>query len=239
MIRISYDFHIHSCLSPCGDNESTPANIVGMAALIGLDAIAICDHNSCLNVPAAISAGKEYGVTILPGMELTTSEEVHVLCYFPKLENALSFNEYVDKNSLFIENNPDYFGEQLIYNENDENCGIVERLLPAASEISFDEVFDLMKEYDGLMVPAHINKSSTSMLSNLGFIPPESKFTAAEIQTVDQISMLREEYPYLNSCHILTSSDAHYLKDIHEPIHFLHVEENTPEAIISALYTKL
>ena len=95
MQPLSYDLHIHTCLSPCGDNDMTPANIVGMAALKGLDAIAITDHNSSLNCPAAMKLGEAYGVLVIPGMELTTEEEAHVVCLFPALENALAFSEYV------------------------------------------------------------------------------------------------------------------------------------------------
>ena len=93
MINLSYDLHLHSCLSPCGDNDMTPANIVGMAALLGLDAIAVTDHNSCKNCPAVLAAAKEYGVLAVPGMEINTSEEVHAVCLFPRLEAAMDFDQ--------------------------------------------------------------------------------------------------------------------------------------------------
>ncbi|MBQ6621675.1 MAG: phosphoesterase [Mogibacterium sp.] len=235
MQRITYDMHIHSCLSPCGDNESTPANIVGMAALIGLDAIAIADHNSCKNLPAAAKIAEEYGVILVPAMELTTMEEVHVLCYFHTVEKALEFSAYVEENSMYIENKVEFFGDQLIYDENDELVGTEPRLLHTASDFSFDDIYDILKPFDGLMVPAHINKATTSVLSNLGWIPEDSRFTAAEIQTVDKITELREQYPYLQKCHILSSSDAHYLQDIQEPIRYLHVEERSVDGILASL----
>ena len=109
MINLSYDFHIHTCLSPCGDNDMTPANIIGMAALKGLDAVAITDHNSALNCEAAMKCGECYGVLIIPGMELTTEEEAHVVCLFPALENALAFSSYVYERLLPIKNKPDIF----------------------------------------------------------------------------------------------------------------------------------
>jgi PHP family Zn ribbon phosphoesterase len=235
MERLTYDLHIHSCLSPCGDNESTPANIVGMAAVTGLDAIAVTDHNSCLNLPAVMKMAEAFGVIAVPGMELTTSEEVHVLCYFRTLGSALEFSSYVEKHSMYIENKPDFFGEQLIYNEDDEIIGEEKRLLHTASDISFDEVAEILKPFGGLMVPAHINKGTTSVLSNLGFLPEDSTFTAVEIQTVDRIDELRSKYPYLQKCHILSSSDAHYLRDIQEPVRILHVEEKSVDGIIDAL----
>lgn len=235
MERLSYDMHIHTCLSPCGDNNSTPANVVGMAALAGLDVIAICDHNTCKNLPAAMACGEAYGVIVIPGMELTTSEDVHVLCYFYTLEDALAFGEYVEQNHMRIPNKPDYFGDQLIMNEDDEEIGIIDWFLPAASNISFDDVADALKPYNGLMVPAHINKSSTSVLANLGFLPIDSNFTTCEIQTIDKIGELRDQHAYLKKCHILSSSDAHQLEDIHEAEFFLHAEERSVKAILDYL----
>ena len=95
MIPLYYDLHIHSCLSPCGDDDMTPANIAGMAAVKGLDVIALTDHNSCKNCPAILKHGEEYGITVIQGMELTTSEEVHVVCLFPALGDAMAFDGYV------------------------------------------------------------------------------------------------------------------------------------------------
>jgi hypothetical protein len=235
MKRLTYDLHIHSCLSPCGDNDNTPANIVGMAVVAGLDAIAIADHNSCRNLPAARKLADVYGIILVPAMELTTMEEVHVLCYFPTVEQSLDFSRYVEEHSMYVENNPELFGDQLIYNEDDELVGHEDRLLHTASDISFDEIYDILKPFGGVMVPAHINKATTSVLSNLGFFPEDSRFTAAEIQTFDRIGELKEQYPYLRKCHILTSSDAHYLKDIQGPIRYLHVEECSCAGIIDSI----
>lgn len=235
MKRITYDLHIHSCLSPCGSDDSTPANIVGMAIVAGLDAISITDHNSCLNVSAAMELGEAYGVTVIPGMELTTSEEVHVLCYFKELEKAMAFNRYVSENTPAIQNKPEFFGHQPVVDSDDNVIREENQLLTVASNISFDYVQRILNDYDGLMVPAHINKATTSLLSNLGMLPENPDFTAVEIQATDKIPELTENYPYLQKCHILTSSDAHYLKDIQDPVHVLHAEENTAESIVDAL----
>ena len=120
MIPLYYDLHIHSCLSPCGDDDMTPGNIVGMAAVKGLDVIALTDHNSCKNCPAAMYHGKEYGVTVIPGMELCTAEEVHVVCLFPSLEDAMAFDAYVYGHMLPVKNKEHIFGKQQIINEKDE-----------------------------------------------------------------------------------------------------------------------
>lgn len=235
--QVTYDLHLHSCLSPCGDDEMTPANIAGMAAVKELDVVALTDHNTCKNCPAFLRAAEAYGVTALPGMELTTSEEVHVVCLFERLEDALRFDEYVYAHLLDIKNNEEIFGKQLIMNEDDEVLGRVEKLLINATDIAFDEVYDLMEEYHGVMIPAHLDKSTTSLLSNLGFIPPDSKFKVAELKNIKSLHSLREVHPYLKDCMILTDSDAHYLPDIHEPQYFLLVPELSPAGVIAALKT--
>lgn len=238
MYRISYDFHLHSCLSPCGDDDMTPGNIVGMATLIGLDAIALTDHNSCKNCPAFLQYAKEAGLLAIPGMELTTMEEVHVLCLFPTLEQAMSFDSYVEKHIMPIPNRPEYFGNQILVDNSDQPCGNVDTLLISATDISFNEVYDLVTSYGGIMIPAHLDKSSTSLLSNLGFIPPDSRFTAAEVKDIAGIEPLKKQHPYLEHCHFLCSSDAHALTSIQEAVHILHVEEKTVEGILNSIVKK-
>ena len=197
MVRLSYDLHIHSCLSPCGDDDMLPSNIVGMAALKELDVIAVTDHNSCLNCPAVMKLAEAYGVTAIPGMELTTAEEVHVVCLFPTLEKALEFSEYVYSKLLPFPNDETVFGKQQIVDEDDNVVGKVENLLINATDIYFYELYDLLKEYDGLMIPAHVDKSANSLLSNLGFIPPDSRFKTAEIKHIGFMEDILEKNPYL------------------------------------------
>ena len=235
MIPLYYDLHLHSCLSPCGDDDMTPANIVGMAAVKGLDVIALTDHNSCKNCPAAMKHGEEYGVTVIPGMELTTSEEVHVVCLFPELNDALDFDQYVYERILPIKNKKNIFGEQQIMNELDQVIEVEERLLISATSISFDEVFELVKSYHGIAYPAHIDKSTTSLLSNLGFVPPDSSFTCAEITTYDHLHQIQKEHPYFLRCNIISSSDAHYLQDIHEPNYQLYARSRQIPDILDSL----
>lgn len=235
MIPLFYDLHIHSCLSPCGDDDMTPANLVGMAALKGLDVIALTDHNSCKNCPAAVKHGEAYGVTVIPGMELTTAEEVHVVCLFPDLEAALAFDDYVYGHILPIKNREEVFGRQQIMNEQDQVTGTVDKLLISATDISFDEVFSLAASYRGLAYPAHIDKSSTSLLSNLGFVPPDSTFTCAEINDYKHLHQIQKEHPYFLGCHIIHCSDAHYLQDIHEPYCQINAESKKISHILDSL----
>ncbi|MEF2765045.1 MAG: PHP domain-containing protein [Mediterraneibacter sp.] len=217
MIPLFYDLHIHSCLSPCGDDDMTPANIAGMAAVKGLDVIALTDHNSCRNCPAAIYHGEKHGVTVIPGMELTTREEVHVICLFPTLENALAFDSLVYKELMPFPNREDIFGKQQIMDQTDRVIGTVENLLINATSIPFDDVFSLTASYGGIAYPAHVDKASNSLLSNLGFVPPDSTFACAEFHDFENLHRIKKEHPYFEGCRAICCSDAHYLEDILEP----------------------
>lgn len=237
MIPLTYDLHIHSCLSPCGDEDMTPANLVGMAAVKGLDVIALTDHNSCKNCPAALYHGEQYGVTVIPGMELTTQEEVHVICLFPDLEDAMAFDRYVSGKLAPVLNREDIFGRQLILDETDAVIGVEERLLINATSISFDEVFPLAEAYHGIAYPAHVDKHSSSLLSNLGFVPPDSSFRCAELHDLKHLHQIQREHPYFKNCTILCSSDAHYLGDIHEPYYQIYAKSRSKADIIHHLGT--
>lgn len=235
MIPLYYDLHIHSCLSPCGDDDMTPANIAGMAAVKGLDVIALTDHNSCKNCPAILKHGEEYGITVIPGMELTTAEEVHVVCLFPALGDAMAFDGYVYEHLLPIKNREDIFGKQQIMDADDQVTGNVERLLIGATDISFDQIFGLVESYRGIAYPAHIDKSTTSLLSNLGFVPPDSSFTCAEISTFEHLHQIQKEHPYFLQCKMLSSSDAHYLEDIREPDYQIYAKSRAAKDILEGL----
>ncbi len=235
MIPLHYDLHLHSCLSPCGDNESTPGNIVGMAFIKQLDVIALTDHNTCKNCKAAMAIGEQYGVTVIPGMELTTAEEVHVVCLFHNLEDAMAFDAYVEKRILPIPNNPKAFGDQFICDENDEVVGTFPTLLISATDISFDKVDDVLKEFNGVMIPAHIDKNSFSLTSNLGFVPPGSTFKCFELADMSNLHILQNENPYLKTCNVITDSDAHYIEKINEAVNTLYAKSNTIDDILDAL----
>ena len=235
MNSYSYDLHIHSCLSPCGDNSMTPAAIAGIAALNGLEIAALTDHSTAKNCPAFIKAAEFYGICGIAGMELTTAEEVHVVCLFPSLDAAMDFDCYVHDRLPRVDNNEKIFGEQLVCDEDDNILSREPYLLINATSITFDEVYDLVDSRGGVMIPAHLDKSTTSLISNLGFIPPDSRFVCAEIKNISKAAELISAHPYLDSCRILTSSDAHYPGDIAQRINFLHASDCTPAAVIEAL----
>lgn len=233
-MKIYYDFHIHSCLSPCGDDDMTPCNLVNMAQLAGLTALALCDHNTCGNCAAAAAVAKELGLTFLPGMELCTAEEAHVVCLFPTLEAAQAFEEIVAPSLPPIKNRPEIFGHQYLYDSEDRLIGSHETLLTPASSISVDNVFSMVRSLGGTAFPAHIDRPSYSITASLGDLPPLG-FSAVEISKDGDVTSLKKRYTEIGEKPILLNSDAHYLEDIQEAGPYLELPDDHPETIIAAL----
>lgn len=237
-MNLKYDFHLHSCLSPCGDNDMTPYNLVNMAKLLGYDIIALTDHNACLNCPAALKAGEEAGITVVPGMELCTSEEIHAVCLFPDLKNALEFSDYVKSTMPPVKNDASIFGEQLIMDSTDRIIGNEEILLTAASGISIDDAVKEVSRFGGAVFPAHLDRASYSVLSVLGFMYPEMGFEAAEFTHKAYIPQYEEKHPLLKEMKKLRNSDAHYLENMVEPSVEIDLPECSAEAVVSYLNSK-
>lgn len=232
MIKAFYDFHIHSCLSPCGDMDMTPNNIVNMAKLLGLDVIALTDHNTCRNCPAAVQAGKEAGLCVVPGMELSTSEDIHMVCLFENCEQALKFSDYVRENSPHIENRADIYGRQVCMNEKDEETGEEDDLLIMASNISIENAYEIVKDFGGICYPAHIDRDSYSVTAVLGDLTPECNHGVAEISFDADENKLRALYS-LEGVTLVQSSDAHYLENMKEACNTLELDEISASAVIN------
>ena len=229
-MKVYCDLHIHSCLSPCGDDEMTPWNLTGMARVKGLDVIALTDHNSALNVPDAIAAGAEYGVQVIPGMEITSREEVHILAYFRTLDGALSAGEEVYAHLPDIMNNSELFGNQLIMRDGDTPSGVLDKLLIAATDLGVDEVCALIRAHNGIPVPAHINRGNNGMIGALGLMPFLPKHPVVEVSP--QVPC--PEYA-VRGRYQLHSSDAHRLEDIQERVFALEAGEATAGAVLRAI----
>ncbi len=230
MNRFYYDLHTHSCLSPCADNDNTPFNLVGMAAISGIDILALTDHNTAKNCPAFFRAAEQYGVTAVAGMELTTSEEIHVVCLFEQLENALLFDKEIDSRRVKIKNRVDIFGEQLIIGDCDQVIGSDEFLLSNATTVSLDEVPGLVEKYGGVCYPAHIDRQSNSIITVLGTIPETPEFNCFEIHEPENIPVFREKYNLKNK-KIIISSDAHYLEGIKDKENYFLLDADKKDAV--------
>jgi len=227
-MKFYYDLHIHSDLSPCGNHDMTPNNIVNMAYIKGLNIISVTDHNTVKNFPAIREIGENLGIEVIPGIEVTTREEVHVLCYFKNYIDAEKFGNIIYESLPDIKNNTLIFGDQNIYNSDDEITGSLSKLLINASKYTIDEIYYMAHEHNGIMVPAHINKKSNSILGVLGFIPFNLKIDFVEIfSKADIDERLIKKY------YILKNSDAHQLIDISESVN--SIELNAIEGIYEFL----
>ena len=232
-MKCYYDFHIHSALSPCSDNDMTPNNIVNMAYLKGLNAIAITDHNSTKNVRAAIKIGKELGITVIAGMEIETKEEVHILSLFPTVELAEKAEKIIRANLPKIMNKENIFGEHIIIDENDNIVGKEEQMLITATSLSINDVFSLVRNCGGVAIPAHIDRHSYSILSNLGFIPDELNISTIEIsKKTEDVEEYLKNLSFAQKYLVIRNSDAHYLGDISEKINYIEVDNNSIQEIL-------
>lgn len=234
-MKYAVDLHIHSALSPCADKDMTPNNIVNMAVLKGLDAIAVTDHNSAANLQAISICAQKCGLVFIPGMEVETSEEIHIVCLMPDLERMSRFHDAVRQAMPRLDNRPDIFGRQLIMDENDNIVGEEQMMLLTASRLTVDDVIGLARKLDGAAIPAHVDRSSYSIISNIGFVPEEFGIRYLEISRDCDESMFRSMHPELDRYQFVRSSDAHYLGDILERENMLELDELSPEAIIRRL----
>lgn len=236
------DLHIHSCLSPCADDDMTPNNIVNMALIKGLGIIAITDHNSAGNVKAVMEVGEQSGLLVVPGMELCTSEEIHLVCLFPDYEKAFSFERHVYENLPPMANREDIFGAQIIMDSRDNEIGRESRLLSGACGLDMETSLKLVRSLDGVVIPSHVNRQSFSILNTLGSIPPEYGFKYLEYSkhkgTVPlclQIERFIEQNPGLGSYSFISSSDAHFLGDILEQEVSLDLPKKSIQGLLSVL----
>lgn len=223
-MEFAVDFHIHSALSPCGDEDMTPGNIVNMSLLKELDIIAVTDHNSCANLPAVMELAKENGLMVIPGMEVQSKEEVHIVCLFKRLESAMKFAEIVYNSLPDIRNNEDVFGRQLIFNSKDEIIGKEDRMLLSSTILSVNDIFVLVRGLGGICIPAHVDRPGFSIIANLGFIPPNLKVKTVEISKKTNPEAVFKKYPMLSKYQYIVSSDAHYLQDISEREFFVELD---------------
>jgi len=234
-MKVAVDLHIHSALSPCADNDMTPNNIVNMALLKGLDIIAVTDHNSAQNFHAVSKCGTQNGILVVAGMEVETSEEVHLITLFPGLRQALLMQEMVHAALPDLENREDVFGQQAVMDENDNIVCYCKRLLLTATALSMEDVFYAVNNLNGVVIPAHIDRESYSVISNLGLIPEELDIRYLEVSKGCDAEEYRKKNSRLKDYSFIKSSDAHNLGDILERESFIELEEISTECLISAL----
>lgn len=228
-----YDLHLHSCLSPCGSDEMTPANLAAMCALAGLQIVALTDHNTCGNCASFCRAAQLHGLTVLSGMELCTQEEIHVVCLFPDPEQAEGFSREIARHLPPIRNDPTRFGRQLRMDDEDGVLGEESAFLAGSTDIPLAQVPKLVSAWGGAAFPSHIDRPSFSLLGVLGLWDPDLGFTAAELSHHCPPELARR--PDLAGLQLLTNSDAHYLDQVWGAEYTLDLPECSPQAVIQEL----
>ena len=231
MKKIRADLHLHTCLSPCGDNQMQPTAIIEQAKKVGLDMIGICDHNSAENVSAVMKAGKREGLAVIPGIEITSQEEVHILGFFNTEQDLMHIQDIIYQN-LTSQNDEQAFGPQLVVDEFGNVVGKNPRLLIGATNLTVDKIIEMIHQWAGLAIASHVDRQRFSLIGQLGFIPKGLKLDAVEVSTPLAAG---QKYGYP----VITSSDAHFLEDIGKSYTCFMIEDVSVDEIKKALHNEM
>ncbi len=224
MNRYFYDLHLHSCLSPCAEDDMTPANIAGMGSLCGLQLMALTDHNSCGNCRAFLQACRQYGIVGVPGMELTTAEEIHLVCLFPDLEQAEAFDRAVQTKRFPIRNKPAVFGNQYYMDAEDKVLGEEPNLLIPATRLDLEAGTALALAHGGAAFPAHIDRPSNGIIGILGNLPERPFFPTLELNDAANRESYARQYG-LENRRLLCSSDSHRLESMRDASNWIELDD--------------
>jgi hypothetical protein len=232
--KFKADLHIHTCLSPCSDWDMSPKKIIQRGLDIGLDVIAICDHNTAENAGAVMKEGEILGLSVLPGMEVCSKEEVHILALFNELDKTLAMQDYIYAN-LKGENQPEVFGHQVVANENDEVIGENPRLLIGATQLGLNDIVEKTHRLGGISLSSHVDRIGYGIIGQLGFIPPDLEIDGVEVSHRVKLETARDEVPGIGKFPCVAGSDAHFLDDIGKTSTVFTIAEPTIEEIRQAL----
>ncbi len=235
MNRYSADLHVHTLLSPCGDLEMTPANIVEFAAIKGIDILGITDHNSTRHGALIKKMAEKKGIFVLCGAEVTTKEDIHCLTFFENNAATESFQEYLEKHLADVKNRPSIFGYQVVVDEEEMIIEEVDKLLISALDQSLDQVEAMVHSLGGLFIPAHIDRPSYSLISQLGFVPSGLNADALEISRNTTPGALRKKFPEVAGYTLTGSSDAHFLQQLGTLVSVFEMETRSFAEVCKAL----
>ncbi len=208
------DLHVHTVLSGCAEVEMIPPLILRQAKRLGLSLIAITDHNSCQNAEAVIEASVGTDIHVLPGMELQSKEEVHLLCLFDTVRQCQGWQDEVFQRLPALSNKEEIFGAQFVVSPAGEWLRTEERFLAGAADMGLEEVVARVRAMGGMVIPAHVDRPSFSLLSNLGWVPDSLQVQALEVtpQFVPKIGFQR--WPQLKAWCLIVNGDAHRLQEM-------------------------
>jgi 3',5'-nucleoside bisphosphate phosphatase len=214
------ELHVHTVLSPCADVEMIPPLIIQFALDRGISLLAITDHNASANVEAVMQAARGLDISVLPGMEVQTREEVHMLCLFDDLDQIRAWQKIVDANLPDMQNDTDHFGEQFVVDYSGEFIRREERLLLNSTHLTLDDAVAGVQQLGGLAIPAHVNRKAFGLLQMLGFFPPEIPFDAVEISRhiLPEVFLSTQPKPFRYP--LIQSGDVHLLDDFLGCMHF-------------------
>ncbi len=230
------DLHIHTVLSPCGDLEMSPKNIVKQAFERNLNIIGITDHNSTRHCRLISEIAKDKGIFVLCGAEVTSKEEVHCLCFMPDFEKLAVFQEYLEQNLPEIKNDENMFGYQVQVDEDEQIIYEEEKLLISALDQSIGQIEEKVHQLGGIFIPAHINRTANGLISQLGFVPDDLKYDALEISKHISLPKFLLQNPFLKSKTFIQSSDAHFIKNLSEVWTTFSLEDLSFNEILMALH---
>ena len=228
------DLHVHTVLSPCAEVEMIPPLIVEYALEKGIELIAITDHNASANISAVQKAAEGTSLTVLPGMEIQTREEVHSLCLFDNLQQIEILQEIVTNTLPPILNQPDHFGEQFVVDETGEFIRREEQLLLVSSSLSLSETWKIVTDLGGLFIPAHVDRKAFGLIESLGLVPTDIAIEGLEISKHLKPEDAFDHFPQIKGYPLIQDGDVHRLDEFNGALH-LHVEEPTIQEIRFAL----
>ncbi|MDK2872188.1 MAG: 3,5-nucleoside bisphosphate phosphatase [bacterium] len=232
------ELHVHTVLSACADWEMTPRNIIRRAKEVGVKVVAITDHNTAKNVRPCVKIGEKEGILVVPGIEVQTKEEVHMVCLFPSEETAIGFENWLQKFLPNLTNNEEIFGDQVVVDEDDNVIEIDKRLLQVSANVSIESVVEKVIEFKGVAYPAHVNREYCGIIPVLGFIPPNLPFKVAEISSSMNVSSFLKEHPELGDYVLIVSSDAHFLSSIGKSRTLVNLDKLRTDNLLEAIQDK-
>lgn len=235
MLKFKADLHVHTVLSPCGDLEMSPANIVREAVNKKIEILGITDHNSTRHGMLVKKLAEKHGIFVLCGAEVTTREDIHCLSFFENFEALNAFQKYLEKHLKGVKNNPDIFGYQVVLDEFENVVEEINTLLISALDQSINQVMEKVHGLNGLFIPAHIDRPAYSLISQLGFVPAGFPADAMEISRNTSPGMMRSRFEALNAYTLLHNSDAHYPEQIGSSFSLFEMEEISFDEITMAL----
>lgn len=230
------DLHIHSVLSPCADILMTPGNIIKEAKKKGINIISITDHNVIGNIESTVKIAEEMDITILPGIEVQSREDIHLLSYFNSLKDLKKYGKIIYEGLEDIKNDEDKFGAQILVDENDNFVGKEEKLLLNSTKFSIEELVEITYKNSGIPVPSHADRSF-GIIENLGFIPDDLEISFVEMNFHKTHESYLKEFPYLKKYKLLKSSDSHYLNQITPSLEIYLNKKPDTETVFSYLKT--